>query len=137
MALFAAVRVVRPVPPKPTPKVPDIDIVPEVVIGLLLKLKPVEPPDTPTLVTPAEMVEIQPDPSEVKTLPAVPGVESPVPPLVAPRAEARVSDERAEITLTTLVPSTNNHIVFPAGTAIPVPREVLTVMASARPLLTM
>jgi len=40
-----------PVPPYPTARVPAKEIVPEVVIGPPVVVKPVEPPEIPTLVT--------------------------------------------------------------------------------------
>jgi hypothetical protein len=89
--LIAVPAFVAPVPPLVTSSLPPIVMVPLLVIGLLLKVRPVVPPDTPTEVTAlAHEVLV---PSVVKNLPelvvcegasalnAAVAVVSPVPPL--------------------------------------------------------
>lgn len=79
-------------PPYPIPKVPDIESVPDDVIGPPVNEKPVNPPDTPTLVTVPVVGVVQSIavPFDDRTCPLVPTDVRPVPPLAAPRVPASV-----------------------------------------------
>jgi hypothetical protein len=63
------VEVVVPVPPFATARVPVIVIVPEVVTGPPLNVRPVAPPDTCTEVTVPAVVQVgvAPAPADVRT----------------------------------------------------------------------